>query len=364
MRERKRLEPIPIDPLIDPVFKVLFGTEENKDLLQDFINAVLERIDVPRAVSIELVPTRHLRRRATEKETEVDVRAKDAAGRVFQVEVQLDPGGALAERMIYGAGKLYASTLGKGEEYENLKPVVAIWLLRDRLPRGGAPGGGPLTDYRMRDPEGQTLGPYPTIAVIELKKWRESRIIQSEMERWLYFFSHGKELSLSDELPEQIRSEVFMKAVGETKRFNDSWTKRMVIDQWEDAARLRLTRENAWKRQVESDTRELAALRQEIAEGKQEIAEGRRELAEGKQELAEGKQELAEGKRELAEGKQEIAEGKQELEEGRRELEARERELAREKAALEARREAALKALVDTGISPADAARLLGDAPS
>jgi len=344
MSARRKFDPIPIDPLVDPVFKALFGTEENKDLLQDFINAVLERIDVPKAVTIELIPPRQLRRRALGKETEVDVRAKDAEGRVFQVEVQLDPGGALAERMIYGAGALYASTLEKGKDYSDLKPVVAIWLLRDRLPRGE--DGPALTDYRIRSPDGRALGAYPIIVVIELKKWSQTSIIQDEIERWLYFFSHGKELSLSTELPRQIRSEVFMKAVNEAKRFNDSWTKRMAYMQWEDAVRWRLTKENEWKRRVESD---------------------KREIEESKQQLEEGKQQLEEGKHQLEESKQQLEERKHQLEEGKHRLEERERELARKTTELEAeaktRWEIARKALIDTGLSPEDAARLLGDAP-
>ena len=126
MKEKFWLPSPAIDPLIDMVFKILFGTEPNKDILLAFLNAVLAHLKIPQAVSVELVPPRNLRRSREDKETEVDVRARDASGRIFQIEVQLDPGGPLVQRMIYGTGLLYASTISKGEPYPGFLTATPI----------------------------------------------------------------------------------------------------------------------------------------------------------------------------------------------------------------------------------------------
>jgi len=80
-----------------------------------------------------------------------------------------NPGGPLAERMIYGAGRLYASTLNKGESYSELKPAVLIWLLRDQLPHRHRSVSEAVCEYRFRDSRGSILGKYPVIVVMELK---------------------------------------------------------------------------------------------------------------------------------------------------------------------------------------------------
>ena len=57
-------------------------------------------------------------------------------------------------------------------------------------------------------------------------------MFETVIDRWLYFFVHGKEFSVAATLPPPIRSEVFMKALQETKRFNDSWAKRMAYESY------------------------------------------------------------------------------------------------------------------------------------
>ncbi|MFA6506269.1 MAG: Rpn family recombination-promoting nuclease/putative transposase [Treponemataceae bacterium] len=338
MRSRKVLVPIPIDPLVDPVFKVLFGTEANKDILMSFLNAVLEFIDAPRAVSIELVPPRNLRSHAAAKETEVDVRAKDAAGRVFQVEVQLDPGGPLIERMIFGTGQLYSSTIAKGESYKELKPVVSIWLLRDRLPHKPRQKANVITEYRYHDPQGYALGLYPAVVVIELKNRIETVTFKAEIERWLFFFAHGKDLSVAAEVPPEIGSEVFMKAVNETKRFNDSWAKRMTYDSYMDKVRWN----NALKEEAETQR-------------KQDEAQRKQDEAQRKQDEAQRKQDEAQRKQDEAQRKQDEAQRKQD-EEFRKETE-------RLKAEVASRLAQAYKGLIAAGRAPQEAGEILGIDP-
>ncbi len=110
--------------------------------------------------------------------------------------------------------------------YSELKPVVAIRVLRDRIPHNPAPPR-PVSEYRDRDADGNVLHGYPLIAVIELQNWIESAISRRNWSGGSIFFAHGAELSLADDLPPQLPSEVFVKAVKEMKRINDTLEQRL-----------------------------------------------------------------------------------------------------------------------------------------
>jgi predicted transposase/invertase (TIGR01784 family) len=82
------------------------------------------------------------------------VKARDAAGRVFQVEIQLSVCADLTARMLYGWADLYRRQLRRGQDYSILKPTYAIWLL-DQTLRDDTPDYAHR--YRMRDDRGQAL---------------------------------------------------------------------------------------------------------------------------------------------------------------------------------------------------------------
>ena len=73
----------------------------------------------------------------------VDVIATDAAGQVFQVEMQSWNHAALRD--------LYKAQLGKGDKYTELRPVVSIWLMDENTFRGAT---GFHHRFRVRDDAG------------------------------------------------------------------------------------------------------------------------------------------------------------------------------------------------------------------
>ena len=63
----------------------------------------------------------------------VDVKARDEAGRIYQVEIQLLVLPDLPARILYGWADLYSAQLASGQDYGDLKPTYAIWLLGETL---------------------------------------------------------------------------------------------------------------------------------------------------------------------------------------------------------------------------------------
>jgi len=90
-----------IDPKIDCVFKALLGSEENRNLLVHFLNAVLvEDLSAP-ITEAEILNPYNDKEFLDDKLSVVDVKAKDSDGRLYQIEIQLLTYRHLPERMVY-----------------------------------------------------------------------------------------------------------------------------------------------------------------------------------------------------------------------------------------------------------------------
>ena len=88
-----------LNPRVDLAFKILFGTEENKDLLISFINAVVSEED--RVASIELLNPYNSRNFQNKKGSILDVKAKGVDGKYFDIEVQVSDEGDYDKRALF-----------------------------------------------------------------------------------------------------------------------------------------------------------------------------------------------------------------------------------------------------------------------
>ena len=79
-----------INPRVDFAFKKLFGSEENKDLLISLINSVVNSKD--QIIKVELKNPYNLADYKADKLSILDIKAKDAKGTWFNVEMQVERG--------------------------------------------------------------------------------------------------------------------------------------------------------------------------------------------------------------------------------------------------------------------------------
>ena len=98
-----------LNPRVDFAFKKLFGSEENKDILKPFLNAILPVAD--QVAELELKNPYTLKNFPTDKLSILDIRATDAAGRQFTIEMQI------------------TDQLQEGYGYSDLKKTIAIHVL-------------------------------------------------------------------------------------------------------------------------------------------------------------------------------------------------------------------------------------------
>jgi len=172
-----------LDPRSDIVFKRIFG--EHPDILREFLNGVLpfegesEFITSLEYLTGEQVPDIPLI-----KNSIVDVRCRDAAGRQFIVEMQMAWTNAFLQRVLFNASKAYVRLLEKGEHYEMLCPVYGLSILDDTY---DPDPDSYYHDYRIVEtgkPERILDG--LRLVFIELPKYRESRPKEARKLRWAW----------------------------------------------------------------------------------------------------------------------------------------------------------------------------------
>ena len=206
----------PIDPKIDCVFKALLGTERNRRLLVHFLNAILAGELAAPIIEVEILNPYNEREFLDDKLSIVDVKARDQAGRLYQIEIQLLNAPDLPARILYGWADLYSAQLRDGDGYDQLKPTYSIWLLGQTLRPWIADA---VHRFRLRDDQGRSLVDHGGIWLLELSKCR-IEVVETEQDRWLKFFIEGERLD-DEHLPAWMQTEEMRQAMSTLKAFSE-----------------------------------------------------------------------------------------------------------------------------------------------
>ncbi|WP_428770832.1 Rpn family recombination-promoting nuclease/putative transposase [Treponema sp. HNW] len=109
----------------DYAFKRVFGTEENKAVLQDFLDCVL---DIPAQDIAELVllDKEFHNHSVNDKTGILDVKLRLKNGTVIDIEIQNRWNDEFAQRTVFYWAKMYTENLRKGEVYTKLPKCITI----------------------------------------------------------------------------------------------------------------------------------------------------------------------------------------------------------------------------------------------
>ena len=253
--------------LNDLLFKFIFGHKENKEITLSFINAVLglegERAFVDlRFADREIDPEEE-----NGKGSALDLLCMTNDETQINIEVQVQKRENMGQRSLYYWAKLYQSTLGRGENYENLRRTVAINLLGyEYLPLSGFHHTYGLYDetcvHRLTDDIEIHFLELPKVTRQDIRRMRT-------LDKWMAFIRN----ELSDEEMEAIamsdaaintawdRIEAFMRDAGQRRKYElrEKYEHDYVSDM-----------EGSWKRG------RLEGVKQGRSEGRREgRAEGR-----------------------------------------------------------------------------------------
>ena len=124
-----------IDPFTDFGFKLIFGSEPNKDLLIDFLNELLKGKKVIESLSYR--KNERLGKTSKDRRVIFDLHCENEEGEKLVIELQKVKQKYFKDRSLYYATSLIQEQGVKGDNWDyRLKPVYMIGIM-DR-------GGGPL----------------------------------------------------------------------------------------------------------------------------------------------------------------------------------------------------------------------------
>src|SRR5271167_2128787 len=118
-----------IDPKVDYAFKHVFGREETSPILIDVIDSVLNPDPSHRIRDIELQNPFNPKENLDDKLSILDIKARDQAGRQFNVEMQMLAVPYYEKRILYYWAKFHQQQLHEGQDYLELKPTISISFL-------------------------------------------------------------------------------------------------------------------------------------------------------------------------------------------------------------------------------------------
>ena len=278
-----------IDPKVDCVFKALLGTEPNRNLLTHFLNAILAAELTAPIIGVSILNPYNDQEFVDDKLSIVDVKAEDQQGQIYQIEIQLASHRHLPARMLYTWADLYSQQLSCGEDYGELRPTYAIWLLAENLIKGDADYA---RDYQLRDQRGRALIAHGGLWLLELQKYT-GEPIETEQQRWLKFFKEGEQLD-DGQLPDWMNTDEMRQAMNTLRQFSEKER-----DYHAYQARQNFLRE---QRAIQKEREEIQKEREEIQkELEQERQEKQTALQEKQAALQEAEIALREKQVALAE---------------------------------------------------------------
>jgi len=116
-------------PKVDFVFKRIFGSEENKDVLLAFLNAVFKLPLEKQLTELEILNPYIDKEALSDKVAVLDIHARTATGMLINIEIQLANRFNMEKRTLYYLGKMYTGQLSEGQDYRELKKTVNINIL-------------------------------------------------------------------------------------------------------------------------------------------------------------------------------------------------------------------------------------------
>jgi predicted transposase/invertase (TIGR01784 family) len=123
-------------PKIDFAFKLLFGDRRSKNILADFLKAVLPTLAAEEFEELTIADP-HLKREFNDDKLEIlDVKLRTAAGK--SIEIQISDLPEMRSRISYYQSNMITEQIGRGGHYSDLKQAITIIIADyDIIPETG-----------------------------------------------------------------------------------------------------------------------------------------------------------------------------------------------------------------------------------
>lgn len=193
--------------LCDFMFKRLFGSEANKDVLIDFLNMILQDHEI---VDVDFIPTEHLGLSMEDRKAVFDISCRCKNGETLIIEVQKGYQEHFRKRAVFYTsypiheqGRLAKEEFIKnhqskedGEDFKwdfNLKPVTVVAILNFKFDHIEEwPPERYHSSYRLReDSNGEIMTDVLRYVFLELSRFRKHIWeLETKFDKWMYLLCH------------------------------------------------------------------------------------------------------------------------------------------------------------------------------
>lgn len=201
-----------INPFTDFGFKKLFGEEASKDILLDFLNAVLAE-EVDTIVDLEYSKNEHLGTTELDRKVVFDIYCKTASGQRIIIEMQKFFQAFFKERSLFYTSFAIQEQAVPGDWDFSLCPVYCISLLDFVLKDGNIPEKQYFHRVKLIETTNQKVfNDKLNFIYIEIPKFDKNlNELGTNIEKWLYLL---KRLEFLERLPSNLQSKIFEKVMG------------------------------------------------------------------------------------------------------------------------------------------------------
>lgn len=192
-----------LDIRTDFAFKKVFGSEDSKDILLSFLNALIDFADDRRITDLTIVDPYNIPMLKGMKDTFVDVKAQLNDGSRVIIEMQVLSHEGFEKRILYNAAKNYSTQLNQGEVFNLLNPVIALTLTDFVL----FPAQPLINSFKLLEKERfiEYSGDIELLFV-ELPKFTKTELeLENIQDKWLYFIKNAGKL---DYVPKNMEQEL------------------------------------------------------------------------------------------------------------------------------------------------------------
>ena len=188
-------------PLTDDyIFKRVFAYKGNESVLKDFLEALLKiEIKGIKITNPEIIPYEK-----GEKRGLLDIKAEINDGTMLDVEMQMKNERNTDERATEYMGKMISEQLQVGEDYQNLKKSIVIFITNyNFLKRNSYHSVGRMKfDKTIEDEyvnmgydeEDELASKYIEVHYIELPKFKKKELSKfTKLDQWMCIFTQNKE---------------------------------------------------------------------------------------------------------------------------------------------------------------------------
>ena len=227
----------------DYVFKRIFGQEENKEALKDFLEGIL-KINIEK---IEINNPELPKDFYDSKYGVLDLKVTLDNQIIVNVEMQVQNQHNIAQRSTYYMSRVYSQQIGENEPYINCKKVIVINILNfNYYKRNSYHSIARMKFEKNNQEEYVDMGyesedkyatDYIEMHIIELQKFKKKNPkIDTKLEQWLWLFVGGEEekmrrIGKKNKEIEKIDKKLASMSLSREERNNYEFRRKAILDE-------------------------------------------------------------------------------------------------------------------------------------